>query len=65
MEGLTPAAAPMDTDRDGMPDEGEKRNGLDAGKDDSARPMATGYTAIEVDVNEQAKALVHRTGGGE
>ena len=65
MEGLTPGAAPKDTDRDGMPDEWETRNGLDPAKDDSAKVMPGGYTAIEVYVNECAEALVKGTGGGK
>jgi hypothetical protein len=58
MEGLTPGAAPKDTDRDGMPDEWEKKNGLDPAKDDSAKIMPTGYTAVEVYLNELAERLV-------
>jgi pectate lyase len=58
MEGLTPGAAPLDTDKDGMPDEWEKKNGLDPAKDDSAKVMPSGYTAVEVYVNELAEKLV-------
>jgi hypothetical protein len=58
MEGLTPGVAPKDTDRDGMPDEWEKKNGLDPTKDDSVKVMPSGYTAIEVYVNELAHDLV-------
>jgi pectate lyase len=57
LEGLTPGAAPLDTDKDGMPDEWEKKNGLDPAKDDSAKVMPTGYTAVEVYLNELAEAL--------
>ena len=58
MEGLTPGQAPKDTDRDGMPDDWEKKNGLDAAKDDSAKVMPGGYTAIEVYINERAEKLL-------
>jgi hypothetical protein len=58
MEGLTPGAAPKDTDRDGMPDEWEKENGLDPAKDDSAKVMPSGYTAIEVWLDEAATQLM-------
>ena len=58
MEGLTPGSAPKDTDRDGMPDAWEKKNGLDPTKDDSAKVMPSGYTAIEVHVNELADSIV-------
>lgn len=57
MEGLTPGAAPVDTDKDGMPDDWEKKNGLDPAKDDSAKVMPDGYTAIEVYLNEVAESL--------
>jgi pectate lyase len=58
MEGLTPSPASVDTDKDGMPDEWEKKNGLDPAKDDSAKAMPSGYTAVEVYVNELAEKLV-------
>jgi len=58
MEGLTPGPAPLDTDRDGMPDDWEKKNGLDPAKDDSVKVMSSGYTAVEVYVNELAEKLV-------
>ena len=58
MEGLTPGTPPADADDDGMPDEWEAAHGLDAGKDDSAKVMASGYTAIEEYVNETARRLV-------
>ena len=58
MEGLTSGVAPKDTDRDGMPDEWDKKHGLDAAKDDSAKIMPGGYTAIEAYANERAGALV-------
>jgi hypothetical protein len=60
MAGLTPRPAPQDTDRDGMPDEWEKKNGLDAAKDDSAKVMEGGYTAIEVYLAERAAELVEQ-----
>jgi len=57
MEGL-PAGRPLkDTDRDGMPDEWEKAHGLDPSKDDSAKVMDGGYTAIEVYINELAARM--------
>ena len=65
MEGLTPGVAPLDTDKDGMPDEWEKKNGLDPAKDDSAKVMSGGYTAIEVYVTECAEPLLKGTGGGK
>mgnify|MGYP001034666370 CR=1 FL=1 len=58
MAGLTPADPLVDSDKDGMPDEWEKKNGLDPGKDDSAKVMGSGYTAIEVYVNELAALLI-------
>jgi hypothetical protein len=64
MEGLTPGAAPKDTDRDGMPDEWEKKNGLDTAHDDSAKVMPSGYTAIEVYLAERAAALLEETRAG-
>ena len=57
MAGLTPSEPPPDSDRDGMPDEWEKKNGLDPAKDDSAKVMPDGYTAIEVYLAERAAAL--------
>jgi pectate lyase len=57
MAGLTPRPAPQDTDRDGMPDDWERKNGLDPAKDDSAKIMPNGYTAIELYLNELAEAL--------
>ena len=65
MEGLTPGVAPKDTDRDGMPDEWEKAHGLDPAKDDSAKVMPDGYTAIEAYINERSEAMVKGTGGGK
>jgi hypothetical protein len=32
-----PCAAPLNSDRDGMPDESEKKKGLDPAKNDSAK----------------------------
>ena len=60
MAGLTPTAAPDDADKDGMPDTWEKKRGLNPAKDDSAKVMDGGYTAIEVYLDELAKALVGR-----
>lgn len=58
MEGLKPSDAPLDTDHDGMPDEWEKKNGLDPAKDDSAKIQTDGYTAIEYYLNQRAVELV-------
>ena len=63
MEGLTPGQAPKDTDRDGMPDDWEKKNGLDPAKDDSARTMDNGYTAIEMYLAERAEAVMGAPSG--
>ncbi len=57
--------APNDTDRDGMPDDWEKKNGLDPAKDDSAKVMPGGYTAIEAYINERSETLVKGIGGGK
>jgi pectate lyase len=65
MEGLTPVVAPLDTDNDGMPNDWEKKNGLDPAKDDSAKVMPDGYTAIEVCINERADALVGKAPAGD
>jgi pectate lyase len=65
MEGLTPGAAPGDTDKDGMPDEWEKKNGFDPAKDDAFKVMSCGFTAIEVYANERADALVKGAGASE
>jgi hypothetical protein len=48
-----------------MPDEWEKKNGLDAAKDDSAMAMPSGYTAVEVYLAECAEALVKGSTEGE
>jgi pectate lyase len=58
MAGLTPADPPVDTDKDGMPDEWEKKHGLDRARDDSAKVMEGGYTAVEVYINELAAQLL-------
>jgi pectate lyase len=57
MAGLTPTAAPADTDDDGMPDAWETTHGLDPETDDSAVVVASGYTAIEEYLNELADDL--------
>lgn len=48
---LATAPAPKDSDGDGMPDAYEKAHGLNPAKDDSAKPGAGGYTALEVYLN--------------
>ena len=57
MQGLKPAAAPADSDNDGMPDEWEKAHGLNPRKADADRKMPSGYTAIEEYVNQLADKL--------
>jgi hypothetical protein len=59
MAGLKAAQPPADADRDGMPDEWEKARGLDPTRDDSARLLDSGYTAVEVYVNELADRLAN------
>ncbi len=46
-------------------DDWEKKNGRDPAKDDSAKVMPGGYTAIEVYVNERADAQVRETTAGD
>jgi len=60
LDGLTPGAAPQDSDNDGMPDAWEDANGLNklVGTDHS-QVMPSGYTAIEEYINELADQLVH------
>lgn len=47
MEGLTPGVAPLDTDKDGISDGWEKKNGLDPAKDDSGKAMPSGFNLLE------------------
>jgi hypothetical protein len=65
MAGLKATDPPVDSDKDGMPDEWEKKNGLDPAQDDSAKVMPSGYTAIEVYLAERAEALVKGSAGNE
>jgi hypothetical protein len=59
MAGLTPTAAPADTDRDGMPDTWESARGLDPGvADHNGDDDGDGYTNIEEYLHERAAALV-------
>ena len=58
LEGLKPGRPAKDSDDDGMPDEWEAGHGLDRQKDDSARVMPSGYTAIEDYINELAARLI-------
>lgn len=55
---LKPLPAPPDTDKDGMPDEWEKKNGLDpaAAADASATTLHKFYTNVEVYIN----SLLHQ-----
>ncbi|MBY0374950.1 MAG: thrombospondin type 3 repeat-containing protein, partial [Bryobacteraceae bacterium] len=49
---IAPATALPDSDNDGMPDEWERRNGLNPmDPSDGARPSASGYTNLEVYLN--------------
>ena len=59
MAGLSPTAAPPDLDGDGMSDQWELENDLDP-KDgsDHSKVMPSGYTAIEVYINQIADGLV-------
>lgn len=55
---LKSSAAPPDTDGDGMPDEWEIANKLDAKKANSnGRELSTGYDNIEVYINSMVKEL--------
>jgi hypothetical protein len=47
-----------------MPDEWEKKNGLDPTRDDSTKVMPDGCTAVERYLAERAEALVKGTGAG-
>lgn len=59
MAGLIAATKPPDTDNDGMPDEWEKLNGLDAEDPfDYNKQRPSGYTAIEEYLNQLAHRLV-------
>jgi hypothetical protein len=59
MEGLTPGAAPPDTDGDGMPDAWESARGLNpAAADHNGDDDADGYTNVEEYLHERAAALV-------
>ncbi len=58
MQGLTPAAPPVDGDDDGIPDAWETSHSLDpADPSDNHTIMPSGYPAIEEYVNELATAL--------
>lgn len=58
MEGLTPAAPPEDSDKDGMSDAWEEKCGLNKNDNsDSLKTMPSGYTAIEEYLNEVAGDL--------
>ena len=51
---LTSGTAPKDTDRDGMPDEWEKQNGLNPDDTKDGNVMkAEGYTALEMYLNSR------------
>ena len=58
MEGLRPGKPPKDSDCDGMPDAWERAHGLNPAKDDSARVLPSGYTAVEEYVNELARKQI-------
>lgn len=55
---LRSAEAPADADHDGMPDEWEQRNGLDAddATDGAKAKLPSGYTNLELYLNELAAA---------
>lgn len=61
LAGLTSSAPPADMDGDGMPDEWEDRNGFDKTTPDDDTPTPSGYTAIELYLNELAFNLVNGT----
>ncbi len=56
LEGLAPGAPLKDTDRDGMPDTWERAHRTDPRRNDAARVMRSGYTAIEEYVNSLPRA---------
>jgi hypothetical protein len=59
MTGLTPSEPPADRDGDGMPDDWERAHGLDPSDgNDHRKRTPSGYTAIEVYLNELAEQLV-------
>jgi pectate lyase len=58
MQGLTPTPPPTDADDDGMDDSWESAHGLDPGDGtDHTTVMPSGYTAIEVYINQLADSL--------
>jgi hypothetical protein len=59
LEGLTVRESPTDADEDGVSDEWERARGLDPqNSSDHARPMPSGYTALEEWANELAQRLI-------
>lgn len=64
MTGLSPGRPREDSDRDGMPNIWEAHHGLDPSKDDSARTMPSGYTAVEEYLNRLAEDLLSGAGPG-
>lgn len=60
LEGLTPGTPPVDSDNDGMPNDWEVTHGLNPNdSSDATAVMPSGYTAIEVYINELADSLVN------
>ena len=57
LAGLTPGAAPTDTDRDGMPDAWESAHGLDPNADDHNAAMTGGWPALDVYLEERSVAI--------
>jgi hypothetical protein len=54
---LRPLPAPADSDKDGMPDEWEKKNGLNPNdaSDAASYKLGQNYTSIEVYINSLLK----------
>lgn len=64
MAGLSATSAPVDSDNDGMADDWEVAHQLNPVVADHNTVMASGYTSIEVYINELADQLVPATNNG-